>query len=336
MALRKTSVLVVFIVASLLSLIICGFAQAQQPITQFGNTSYNSSWNVMGGWIVASQFHIDQSLTVNWMSVLTQDNSPPSYLMLGILSDNNNQPSTCLASTNIVPSQVSNGWYTVPLTSPVTLQPGNYWLAEVDSGATVMKFIDTPGSSSSVYAFVPANWGALSVGSQITSKISTPLNSLIGTLAIVASSIPSNFAINPTTSFANYAEGAQCWTSASISNPYPIQTSFQEGTPVYIYWSPYNPNDGAVDISIYPPNGRPGITTAYSSFIDITPDKAPQSFTPNQAGTWIISCNGYSTIITITPVNVFALPEYALGALMSIVACFLSILVFRRIHARHL
>jgi hypothetical protein len=31
-------------------------------------------------------------------------------------------------------------------------------------------------------------------------------------------------------------------------------------------------------------------------------------------------CNGYSTTITITPVNVFDLPEYAFGSLLALTA----------------
>jgi hypothetical protein len=73
-------------------------AQSQNNITEFGNINYNNSWNVLGEVVVASQFSL-QSLTVNWMSVLTQDNTPPSYIRLRIFSDNNDQPGWCLAST---------------------------------------------------------------------------------------------------------------------------------------------------------------------------------------------------------------------------------------------
>jgi hypothetical protein len=109
-------------------------AQSQTGITEFGNINYDNSWNVEGGVVVASQFNLQQSLTINWMSVLTQDNSPPSYIRLGIFSDNDNQPGVCLASTNIVPSQSSFGWYSIPLSNSVTLDSGSYWLAEADTG----------------------------------------------------------------------------------------------------------------------------------------------------------------------------------------------------------
>jgi hypothetical protein len=66
----------------------------------------------------------------------------------------------------------------------VTLDPGNYWLAELDSGATVIKFVETPGSSPTVYNSLTQNFmQELNVGNQI----SAPLTILGGTLAIVAS-----------------------------------------------------------------------------------------------------------------------------------------------------
>jgi hypothetical protein len=317
--------MVIFVVSILFSSIFVQ-AQSQTDVTEFGNTNYNNSWNVEGGVVVASQFSLQQSLTVNWMSLLTQDDSPPSYIRLGIFSDNNNQPGVCLASTNVVPSQVSFGWYSVPLSNSVTLDPGNYWLTELDSGASVIKFVETPGSSTTVYTTLLQPFTQLNVGSQISAQLTT----LSGTLTIVAGNSEPSVQEGTLTSFSNYAQGAQCWTSSSNSNPYPIQTSFQVGTPVYIYWSPYNPSTGAVDVSVYPPSGTPGVTPAYSSFVDITPDQAPESFVPNAPGTWVVSCNGYSTTITITPVNVFDLPEYALGALLAIVACFAAFAVFKK------
>jgi hypothetical protein len=168
----------------------------------------------------------------------------------------------------------------------------------------------------------------LNVGNQVLA----PLMTLSGTLAIVASISEPSVQAGTLTSFSNYAQGAQLWTSSSSSNPYPIQTSFQVGTPVFIFWSPYDPINGAVDISVYEPNGTPEVVPAYSSFVDITPDQAPESFVPNAPGTWVVSCNGYSTTITITPVNVFPAPEYALGPLLAILACFaaLGVIIIKR------
>jgi hypothetical protein len=311
------------VIACLSIIILCvsssdNFVQAQsQTITQFGNTDYDNSWNVMGGVIVASQFHLEQSLTVTWMSVLTQDNSPPSYIRLGIFSDANNNPSICLGSTTVVQSQISFGWYSIPLSKSITLQPGTYWLAEVDSGATVLKFVQSPASSRTVYTPLTQTFmQQLNEGN----TLSLQLKSLSGTVAILASLGKPSLEMNSHSSNP-YAAGAQCWTSSSSSNPYPIQPSFEVNSPVYIYWSPYGPTTGAVDISVYQPGQTPEVTAAYRSYISVIPSSKPVSFTPNVPGTWIISCNGYSTIITITPVDVFVLPEYSLGSLLSLCAC---------------
>lgn len=123
-----------------------------------------------------------------------------------------------------------------------------------------------------------------------------------------------------------YAMGAQCWTSASNTNPYPIQATFNVGDTVYIYWTPYNPSTGNVDINIYSPDETPGSSTPYSSFIDQSPSSAPVSFVPNAPGTWVVTCNGYSATVTVTPV--FVMPESILGTLSLMVASFAAFAVF--------
>jgi hypothetical protein len=279
---------------------------------------YNDSWNIQGGQIIASQFTIQQSISVNWMSVLIQDYAPTSIMRLGIFSDNNNQPDICLASTTVFPAQTTLGWYKLPLSSSISLEPGTYWLAESDSGACVIKYVEKPGASQT---FSTSDYNPTAVqDTNVGSSFSGPLITVSGTLAIVASSGPPS--IPNTSPPPTYAEAAECWTSDSSSNPYPVQTSFPFGDPIYIYWSPFNPSDGVVDIIVISPIGtRPG-HAIYTNFLALTPPSAPVCFVPDQPGTWIINCNGYSTTITVFAVNVFVLPEYTLGAFLSIIACF--------------
>lgn len=125
-----------------------------------------------------------------------------------------------------------------------------------------------------------------------------------------------------------YAMGAQCWTSSSSSNPYPIQVTFNVGDTVYVYWTPYNPSTGDVDVNVYSPDQTPGVSTPYCSFIDQSPSSSPVSFVPDVAGTWVVTCNGYSATVTVTPVYVFPLPESVLGTLSAIGACFAAFAVF--------
>ncbi len=300
------------------------YVQAQTE-TKFGNVYSDDSWNSSGGVVVASQFTISQSITITWMSALIGDLAPPSFVRLGIFSDSNNLPSACLASTREFPTSSTDAvWCTFPLLNSITLQAGTYWLAEIDSGAGVEKtyFNEGPGSFNSVFAFSDSFMGQLDVGSTFP----TSVTSLDGTLAIIASSGQSSNSEIPTPP--TYAESAQCWASASDSNPYPTQTSFAVGSPVYIYWTPSNPSTGVVDISVYYPSGTsPGHDTL-CSFNDQAPGNAPVSFVPDRPGTWVVTCNGYSTDIFVLPLTVFALPEYALGALLSLIACFAALGVF--------
>lgn len=332
---RSNKIVVIFLFLAILGLTFnLSFVQAQS-ITQFGNLNYNESWNLQGKVIVASQFNLQQSLTVTWMSVLMQDNAPYSSIRLGIFTDRNNQPYMCLGSTTLFPAQINMGWYKLPLSTAVTLQPGTYWLAEIDSGACVIKYIDTPSSSHTVSTFINSDdpsvvFGPLNVGNVMP----TQLNTVSGTLAIVASSGPPS--IPNTQPPPDYAGGAQCWTSESSSNPYPAQTDFIAGTPVYIYWSPYTPSTGVVDICIYYPFGTAVGHAMFRSFIDLAPGDAPIQFVPTYGGTWVVTCNGYSTTIAVTNVevsgNTFVVPEYPLGALSAIVACLAGLSLFMLRH----
>jgi hypothetical protein len=310
-----------------------GFVQAQSALTQFGNINHNCSWNLEGDVIVASQFSIQQSITVSWISSLTQDESPSSVFRLGIFSDSNNQPNICLALTPIVPSQPDMGWYQLPLSNSVTLQPGTYWLAETDSGAGVIKYIDNQASTITVYtpsygspSALQNSLGSLDVGSQLSATLIT----LSGSLAIVASSGPPSIPdVQPPPT---YAESAQCWLSSSSTDPH--ATDFAVGSPVYIYWSPNNPSTGVVNIWVYFPAGTSPGHSICCSFIELAPTSSPVSFVPTYAGTWVIDCNGYSTTTIIqndVPGNsyfLFVAPEDASGALLSIVVCFAALGLF--------
>lgn len=309
--------------------------KAQSTLTQFGNLDFNTSWNAEGDVVVASQFTIQSSITVTWISAYTVDESPYSVFRLGIFSDSNNEPFTCLASTAIVPSQTNQGWYQLPLSNAITLQAGTYWLAETDSGAGVLKYIETPDSAITVYTPPYGTSGALadSLGSlSVGSQLSAPLIVLSGCLAIIASSGPPSIpGVQPPVT---YAESAQCWTSASSSNPLPEQTSFAVGQPVYIYWTPSNPASGDVNIWVYYPAGTPPGNAICCSFIEVSPG-TPITFTPSYAGTWIVDCNGYSTTTSTVSVIVggssFPSPEYELGALLSLTACLAAFFVFFKI-----
>ena len=184
MTFRKViSVLMVIVVLGLM--LSFGFVQADTQVS-FGNLNSNNTWNLSGGVVVASQFTITDSTTITWMSVLAQDNAWPSFIRLGIFSDNNNQPYECLASTNEFPSKGTADWCSYPLLQSVTLQAGTYWLAEVDSGAGVDKFIFSPGSALTVYSSSGDGlMDQLNVGSQFST---TGMSSVGGTLAIYASS----------------------------------------------------------------------------------------------------------------------------------------------------
>jgi hypothetical protein len=300
--------------------------RADGTLTQFGNTDWNSEWNLAGGVVVASQFSIDQSIKVTMMSAYTKDVSPPSYCRLGILSDNNNAPYQCLCSTAVTQQQVTAGWQTIPLTSEITLQPGKYWLAQIDSGAGVIKYVEKPGSTLTISRNMQSSnawifFGPLDVGSTMPTDVQT----VSGTLAIIASHGPPSF----DGQHATYAKGAQCWTASSDSNPYPVQPAFPTHERVYIYWSPYNPSTGAVDIKIYSPGAIPSVSVPYCSFQAISPNTAPISFIPNTPGTWLLTCNGYSTSISVTPLDIFVLPEYPLGALLSLFAMFSGLVLFK-------
>ena len=320
---KKIVTLLLVLIAFSLIFNLC-YVQAQTE-TKVGNVYSDDSWDASGGVVVASQFTISQSITLTWMSALIQDLAPPSFVRLGIFSDNNNQPSTCLASTRQFPtSSIDPVWCTFPLSSSITLAAGTYWPAEIDSGAGVEKsyFNEGPGSFHSVFAFSDSFMGQLDVGSQFPFGTT----SLDGTLAIIAGSGQSSNSEIP--SPPTYAESVQCWASDSNSNPYPTQTSFVVGAPVYIYWTPNNPSTGVVDISVYYPAGTsPGHATL-CSFNDQTPQNAPVSFVPDRPGVWVVDCNGYSTDVFVLPLTVFAAPEYALGALLSLVACFAALGVF--------
>jgi hypothetical protein len=299
--------------------------QAQsQTLTQFGNLNYNSDWNLSGGVIIASQFSIQQSITVTWMSVCLTDNAPFSFIRLGIFSDNNNQPYECLASTTRFPLTTNPGWYKLPLSQSITLQAGTYWLTEVDSGAGVIKYLDSTGLTLTMNTdylggtnfFAPLDMG---------NEMPTPLHSVSGTLAIIASNGPPS--IPNTQPPPTYAEYAQCWVSSSNTDP-SIQTNFETGKPVYIYWTPQNPSDGVIDISIAYPQGVSPNANALVSFFNLASEDAPVSFVPNYPGTWTIFCNGYSTSIAVLGVKVtgdyFVVTEYPLGGLLAIIACFAS------------
>lgn len=282
----------------------------------------------MGGVVVASQFTIDKSITVTMMSAYTKDMWPTSYCRMGIISDKDNAPYDCLASTAVVQQQVSPGWQTVPLANEITLSPGTYWLAHIDSGAGVIKYIEVPGSTRSISRNMQSThpwvfFGPLDVGNIMPTDVQT----VSGTLAIVASHGPPQFD-GETTS--GYSMGAQCWTSASASNPYPVQPTFKADDRVYIYWMPYSPETGEVDIKVYSPGSTPSVSIPYCSYKSISPQMSPVSFTPQTPGTWTLTCNGYSTSITVVPLLVFALPEYGLGALTSFLASSLALLVIKR------
>lgn len=157
----------------------------------------------------------------------------------------------CLASTAEFTAPTSSSWDQLPLSNSITLQPGAYWLAEIDTGAGVIKYCEKPGRSVTVYA--SASMAALDVGNQL----SMPLTSDSSTLAIVACfDAPQIPGASPPL---GYAEDSQCWTSASSSSPDLTQTSFQTGQTVYIYWTPQNPSTVVVDISVdYPSGTSPG------------------------------------------------------------------------------
>jgi hypothetical protein len=320
---KSNRVITILLVLAALGLLFSFSFVRAQPLTQFGNVYADDTWNEGGGVIVASQFNITQSVTVTWMSVFTQDYSPPSFIRLGIFSDNNNQPYVCLASTGQFPSNSSIGWCSFPLSNSVTLPAGTYWLAEIDSGSGIAKYYyyEGPGSSFlSVYNFSNGNFmGQLDVGNQFPTQVT----SLDGTLSIIASSGQSSNPEIPTPP--TFAETAKCWASTSNVNPYVVQPRFMVDYPVYIYWTPSNPSTGVVDISVFYPIGATPGHAAFCSFVDQTPESAPVQFVPDRPGTWIIDCNGYSTDVFVTSVNVFPLPEYALGTLLSLIACFAAL-----------
>ena len=86
-----------------------------------------------------------------------------------------------------------------------------------------------------------------------------------------------------------------------------------------------------VDISVYYPSGSFSGHDTYCTFNAIAAGSAPVSFVPTVPGTWVIDCNGYSSgdpiKINVTGM-VFPLPEYSLGALVSVIACFAALGVF--------
>jgi len=318
MKIKQKIALMFIIFTFLLSASYMGQVQAEESLNQFGNVDWNAEWNMQGGVVIASQFTIQNSITITMMSVYTRDVAPTSYCRLGILSDNDNAPYQCLASTAVVPAQVSAGWQTVTLSEQITLQPGKYWLAHIDSGAGVIKYIEQPGSNPSISRDMESThpwvfFSPLDVGNIMPEDV----EAVDGTLAIVASFGPPDFDGSPE----EYAMGAQCWTSGS-AEPYPVQPTFTFGERVYVHWTPYEPSSGAVDIKVYKPGDTPGVDIPDSSFSGVYPDSSPISFAANLIGTWTITCNGYSTTITVVPVLVNPLPESPVGSLLLVVACF--------------
>ena len=102
------------------------------------------------------------------------------------------------------------------------------------------------------------------------------------------------------------------------------------GSTVYVYWTGVSPSGGTVVVNLYDPNGN--FVKTWGS-LDPTQSGTP-SFTASMTGNYLIVLTGdpsYHLITTtVASVSVFVAPEYALGALAALGACFASLLVYKR------
>ena len=87
--------------------------------------------------------------------------------MLGLYSDANGAPGSLLATTAVF-NPGSTGWNTQPVTKPLALVAGNYWLAYFPSSNNLGFWIGSGGSwkinSVSFSSALPANFTASGSG----------------------------------------------------------------------------------------------------------------------------------------------------------------------------
>ncbi|MCW4025063.1 MAG: hypothetical protein NWF01_08520 [Candidatus Bathyarchaeota archaeon] len=161
---------------------VAGVSAQTGTVNQFGNLNYTTSWNRNGSYMIATQFTLEETVTVNSISTFMKDETPPSDCLYAIFSDLNNQPDKCLASTPKSPTHISFAWYTIALSAQITLPPGKYWLAEVDTGASVQKYVDTSKNALTVSSFL-YDYSPFIVGRTLPKQFTQE----VGELAIAAS-----------------------------------------------------------------------------------------------------------------------------------------------------
>ncbi|MFH0804487.1 MAG: LamG-like jellyroll fold domain-containing protein [Candidatus Zambryskibacteria bacterium] len=129
--------------------------------TALGETAVLATYdNGNGTYLLAQKATLSSAGTVQSMSFLVSDNSTGS-LRMGIYDDDGagGNPGTLLAETQELTSLSTYKWNTANIVAPVTLQPGNYWLAFHPSSDSMSHLRGGAGTGNNCYYTVA--YGAL-------------------------------------------------------------------------------------------------------------------------------------------------------------------------------
>jgi subtilisin family serine protease len=114
--------------------------QAGAAANTFGKTTVGASTDrADANWKRVDVFTISQTVSVSKLTIYLQRLTSGQQVLEGVIyADQNGTPGTLLAVSNEVTfgSSTTSGWLDLPLASPVTLQPGTYWIGLIDGQTT--------------------------------------------------------------------------------------------------------------------------------------------------------------------------------------------------------